>query len=287
MNTLLIKQLNDTQQKMGAYLSLLDLRYRNLCVKSEPLALLPVTVDTGDEQLNLEDVANVSKPNDFQLAIYPNTPNFMQDIIRGVFDAHPEFKLDIRDMNEDRKNQEMEKENQKVQETDQEDTTIEEEGSEFQSSEEEEPDMCDLGLDDVFDEDSPETKYLLYTMPEVNKDRHDFLDNGVKLLHQQCMVRLDAEYAAGQKRLNESEKYSSEKDMAEARQDLKDILDDIKDKADQMLQDKEQEIEEAYLHYLKQHGSIPDDDHSDDEQEQGEFDGAHGFRVSQPQTNHE
>ena len=269
MNTLLIKHINDTQQKMGAYLSLLDLRYRNLCVKAEPLALLPVTINTGHEQLNLEDVANVSKPNEYQLAIYPHTSNYMQDIIRGVFEAHPEFKLDIRDLNEDRKNQEAEKENQKKSQN-------------VTPEDNDEPDMSNLGLDNIFDQDSQETKYLLYKMPEVNKDRHDFLDNGVKALHQQCMVRLDAEYAAGLKKFSEVEMYSSEKDMAEARQDLKDILDDVKDKANQMLLEKQQEIEEAYRHYMEQQAEDPVSNAQQEEQEQDQldYDVSKGFRVS-------
>lgn len=257
MNTLLIKHINDTQQKMGAYLSLLDLRYKNLCVKANPVALLPVTIDTGKEQLNLEDVASVRIPNEYQLAVYPTISNYMQDIIRGVFEAHPEFRLDIKDMNEDRKTQEKD-------------------------SDENGPDMSGLGLDEAIGEDSDETKYLLYKMPEVNKDRHDFLDNGVKALHQQCMVRLDAEYAAGLKKFSEVEMYSSEKDMAEARQDLKDILDDVKDKADQMLLEKQQEIEEAYRHYMEQQTEDPVSNALQEEQEQDQldYDVSKGFRVS-------
>ena len=256
MNTILIKHINDTQQKMGAYLSLLDLRYKNLCVKADPVALLPVTIDTGKEKLNIEDVANVSMPNEYQLAVYPTVPNYMQDIIRGVFDAHPEFKLDIRDMNEERKQQEKNQEN---------------------GSEEEGPDMSGLGLDETFDEDSDETKYLLYTMPKVNKDRRDFLSNGVSALHQQCKVRLDAEYAAGLKRFSEAEMYSSEKDMKEARQDLKDILEDVKDKADQKLQEKQQEIEEAYRHYCEQQVSNLD---TQTPQEQPDYDVSKGYKFS-------
>ena len=265
MNTLLIKHINDTQKKMGAYLSLLDLRFKNLCVKADPVALLPVTVNTGHQELNLEDVANVSMPNEYQLAIFPNIPNYMQDIIRGVFEAHPEFKLEIRDTNEDRKNQE----NSQKEEPDKE------------KLDNEEPDMNSvLGLDDIFDEDSDETKYLLYTMPEVNKDRRDFLNNGVKALHQQCMVRLDGEYAAGLKKFSEVEMYSSEKDMAEARQDLKDILDDVKEKANQKLQEKQQEIEEAYRHYLEKTENPVPNNPQEKEQDQLDYDVTKGFRVS-------
>lgn len=261
MNTILIKHINDTQKKMGAYLSLLDMRYKNLCVKADPVALLPVTIDTGKEQLNIEDVANVSMPNEYQLAVYPTIPNYIQDIIRGVFEAHPEFLLDIKDMNEERKQQEKNQEN---------------------GSEEEGPDLSGLGLDETFDEDSDETKYLLYTMPKVNKDRRDFLNNGVSALHQQCKVRLDAEYAAGLKRFSEAEMYSSEKDMKEARQDLKDILEDVKDKVDQKFQEKQMEIEEAYRHYLEEQTNNPDIQFQKEEeiQEEPDYDVTKGFRFT-------
>lgn len=265
MNSILIKHINDTQKKMGAYLSLLDLRYRNLCVKADPMSLLPVTVNADNEHLNLEDVARVSMPNEFQLAVYPNVPNYVQDIIRGIFEAHPEFRLEMGDMNEDRKRRE-------------------------EAQKEEGPDTSQLGIDDVFDEDSDETKYLLYTMPEVNKDRRDFLDNGVTALHQQCIVRLDAEYAEGLKKLSEAEMYSTPKDMDEARQDMKDILDDVKEKVDKLLDDKQQEIEEAYRHYLENPDNAPAPTpapaapkykpYSDEPEQEPGYDVTKGYRVS-------
>ena len=139
MNTLLIKHINDAQQKMSAYLTLLDLRYRNLCVKADPIALLPVTIDSGDKDLNIEDVANVSVPNEYQLAVFPNEFSYMKDLIRGIFDAHPEFRLEIKDMNEESKEK-------------------------LNNSDEEGPDLSELGLDKLLNQDNDETKYLLYTI---------------------------------------------------------------------------------------------------------------------------
>ena len=92
------------------------------------------------------------------------------------------------------------------------------------------------------------------------------------------MVRLDAEYAAGQKKFNEGERYSSEKDMAEARQDLKDILDDVKDKANQILLEKQQEIEEAYRHYMEQQAEDPDT--LAPQEEQPDYDVSKGIKFS-------
>jgi ribosome recycling factor len=251
MNTLLIKHINDAQQKMSAYLTLLDLRYRNLCVKADPIALLPVTIDSGDKDLNIEDVANVSVPNEYQLAVFPNEFSYMKDLIRGIFDAHPEFRLEIKDMNEESKEK-------------------------LNNSDEEGPDLSELGLDKLLNQDNDETKYLLYTMPEVNKDRRDFLNNGVEALHQQCKVKLDAEYAAGLKRFREAEIFSTEKDMEEARQDLKDLLDDVKVQIDEKLQEKQKEIEEAYLHYLEEQANAstppPSSTSTNDQDEQKDDD---------------
>ena len=127
-------------------------------------------------------------------------------------------------------------------------------------------------------------------MPEVNKDRRDFLDNGVTALHQQCIVRLDAEYAEGLKKLSEAEMYSTPKDMDEARQDMKDILDDVKEKVDKLLDDKQQEIEEAYRHYLENPDNAPAPTpapaapkykpYSDEPEQEPGYDVTKGYRVS-------
>jgi ribosome recycling factor len=68
----------------------------NLCVKAEPTALMPVTVFVAGTEYNLEEVANILKPDDFSFDVYPKNQNNLQDIISGIFDVHPEFKMELK-----------------------------------------------------------------------------------------------------------------------------------------------------------------------------------------------
>lgn len=79
--------------KMSGYLTLLHFRYMNLCVKSEPASLMPVTISFLGEDKNIEDVAQVGQPDDFHLAVVPENKNMTDLIVQSIFLAHPEFKL--------------------------------------------------------------------------------------------------------------------------------------------------------------------------------------------------
>ena len=96
MNNYVITEIDSAQKKMSAYVTLLSYRYMNLCVKAELGALMPVNVYVGDESYNIEDVANVCSPDEFQFAVYPKNENNQQAIIQGVYEAHPEFKMEIK-----------------------------------------------------------------------------------------------------------------------------------------------------------------------------------------------
>ena len=75
---------------------LFNYRMSNLCVKAEPTALMPVTVFVAGTEYNLEEVANILKPDDFSFDVYPKNQNNLQDIISGIFDVHPEFKMELK-----------------------------------------------------------------------------------------------------------------------------------------------------------------------------------------------
>ena len=57
-------KLNSAEKKMGSYMTLLNFRYQNLCVKAEPVALIPVDVHVFDEIMNIEEVAEVAVTDD-------------------------------------------------------------------------------------------------------------------------------------------------------------------------------------------------------------------------------
>jgi ribosome recycling factor len=57
---------------------------------------MPVTVLVADTEYNLEEVANIMRPDDFSFDVYPKNPNNLQEMINGIFDAHPEFKMELK-----------------------------------------------------------------------------------------------------------------------------------------------------------------------------------------------
>ena len=96
MNNYISFETIDLAKKLKGYNMLFNYRMSNLCVKAEPTALMPVTVFVAGTEYNLEDVANILRPDDFSFDVYPKNQNNLQDIITGILDAHPEFKMELK-----------------------------------------------------------------------------------------------------------------------------------------------------------------------------------------------
>lgn len=96
MNNYISFETIDLAKKLKGYNMLFNYRMSNLCVKAEPTALMPVTVFVAGTEYNLEEVANILRPDDFSFDVYPKNQNNLQDIISGIFDVHPEFKMELK-----------------------------------------------------------------------------------------------------------------------------------------------------------------------------------------------
>ena len=57
MNNYIAFEINDFQKKLNGYNMLFNYRMTNLCVKAEPTALMPVTVNVANTEYNLEELA--------------------------------------------------------------------------------------------------------------------------------------------------------------------------------------------------------------------------------------
>lgn len=208
---------------MSGYIGLLSFRYMNLCVKAEIASLLPVIVFIDGQETNIEDVANVNMPNEFQLGVFPKEPSQLPDIIAAIYEAHPEFKMEKK------------------------------------------------STGDTEDESS---QFVLYTMPEVDKDRYDLLMDAVKSLYDECRARLKAIYSEYQARFVELLVKVSPQEAEEAKKALDDLNDKCHDMVIDLLNKKQDEIEEAYLRYLEEK----------EQQKLGEvnnFDYSQGMRLGQ------
>jgi ribosome recycling factor len=205
MNTYIMAEIDSAQKKMSGYIALMNYRFKNLCVKADPISLLPVTVYVGMNEYNMEDVANVNKPNEFQLGVYPKDPDNLQTIMQGIYEAHPEFKIEQKSTKGDQ-------------------ATDDDAGSLF----------------------------LLLTMPEVDNNRRDILNNGVKGLREECQARIDTIYADQKAFFVELLVNSKPEEVEEANKALKEAYKQCTDIVDDLLFNKQDEIEEAYQRYLEE-----------------------------------
>ena len=95
-----------------------------------------------------------------------------------------------------------------------------------------------------------EVPYILATMPEVDDERYDILNEGVKLCYDNCKAKMDAAILKSDTKMAELLAGESEDTI----NDVTDTFDMLKkewnDKRDQTRDEKLQEIEEAYKKWI-------------------------------------
>ena len=88
--------IHELESKLGGYAALLMYRYANLCVKSQPIALLSVVVmDEEQGEMKLEEVAGLMVPDDYHMKLVPFSPHFTFPLCKAIKKEHPEFKQEL------------------------------------------------------------------------------------------------------------------------------------------------------------------------------------------------
>ena len=87
-------------------------------------------------------------------------------------------------------------------------------------------------------------RFLLYEMPEVDKDRRDFLNQAVDSLYDECKARIEA--VTNDQKMTFAEFLASKPEEDKSH-------DDYLEKIQSLLNQKRQEIEEGYQRYLINH----------------------------------
>ena len=97
MKRAIVNQLSMLSEQLKGYVSALNYRYMNLCVKAEEASLLPIEVPIEDELKNLEDVAYAGKKegDDYSLYVIPKLQDDLKEIADAVRASHPEFMQEI------------------------------------------------------------------------------------------------------------------------------------------------------------------------------------------------
>jgi len=221
MNLFFATTVNDAEKKMVGYVTLLNFRYMNLCIKSEPASLLPVNVLFGTEEQNIEELSQIGVPDEFHLAVIPTVDDAIPYIVKGVASAHPEFKLEMKTM----------------------------------------------------EINGEEKKYLLYEMPEVDKNRRDLLNGAIKSLHDEAKVRIDEVKVKTKLSCGDLLK-GSPQDLDEVNKAIDTAHENYIGKINDLLVEKELEIEQGYQRYLKEHDEV-------DIPETNDHDVVFGMRMNQ------
>ncbi len=201
MNNYILFESDQLNRKLHGHVMMLNYRMSNMCIKADPVSLLSVTINLAGSALDFEDVAQASKPDEFTFDVVPKNQNNLQNIIIGVFDMHPEFKMELK-----------------------------------------------VEHDPLTDKD---VTHIMYTMPEVDKDRRKLMIDAVKLFHTECKASIDLEYTQLLARLVEPYLSMKPEEVEEANNKFKETKDNYLKKAQGILDSKLSAIEEGYQRYLE------------------------------------
>ena len=92
MKRALSNQYDQLYEKLKGYVAMMNFRFINLCIKADPVALIPVTVNVEGADKPLEQVAMTAKKDDYRFWIVPKYDEDWDSICRGIAKVHPEFK---------------------------------------------------------------------------------------------------------------------------------------------------------------------------------------------------
>lgn len=101
-------------------------------------------------------------------------------------------------------------------------------------------------------EEGEEYHYLLFTMPEVNKNRRDALLDGVTVLHDQWDVACKEVKAKGAAQLATTMIGQDKDTIDKVNKQLDELYDMYHSMGEKYTEDKKKEIEEGYQRYLKE-----------------------------------
>ena len=101
MRRSIIKEFDQLGESLSNQSAQFAYRMKNLCVKAEEVALLPVEILIEGEFQKLESCATIGKKDDYSFMVFPNYEEDLETMGKGIFRVHPEFKQKIESMQVD------------------------------------------------------------------------------------------------------------------------------------------------------------------------------------------
>jgi hypothetical protein len=95
MNRAAIREFDKMSDSLSTLNAQFAYRLMNLCVKSEPVSLLPILVNSESELQKLEECAQISKDDDYTFKVFANYSSDIPALAQGIFKTHPEFKQEL------------------------------------------------------------------------------------------------------------------------------------------------------------------------------------------------
>ena len=94
----IIREFDKLAEDLSNFTAMFNYRLKDLCVKAEEVALLPVKVLIEGELQSLEKCTTIAKQDDYNFMIFPHYDEDMQALQQGIMAVHPEFKQKIESM---------------------------------------------------------------------------------------------------------------------------------------------------------------------------------------------
>lgn len=223
MNVIADRYQTSLRDKLTMYASLLDFRYKNLCVKTNSEALLPIEVKTKAGDMPLEKVAQVGIMDDEHFLVIPNNQGMMMQVCHAFLMAHPQLKQEVKEL----------------------DFASEDLDPETKS----EIEFNKAMIKDQTGEEMPPVNGLFLTTPEVNDDMKDQLDNAVDGLKKQCEVKFKKEHVDHKSRMALSMGGANPTDIRKANDMLDDMYNNCWKMVEDLTNDTHQDIDEANMRY--------------------------------------
>lgn len=215
MRSAVYSLLREAQQKMSGYAVYMNYQFIHFSVLAEPAALLAVEVEVDSVPMNLEEVADVAIPEDTQFALIPKDQSYLFPICKAVGKVHPDYKIEQKPLNEN-------------------------------SGE-----STDGGPESEEQDSGEEDKYVLCTMPAVNKERRDAGMDYVKTVYDETISKLDMTQTAYTAKIGKLLLNAKTDEIDEAKDELKSLHDKHVEICKGYREEKEQQLDKAYQEYLQ------------------------------------
>ena len=197
--------LNEAQKKMSGFAVYMNYQFIHFSVQAEPAALLSVEVELNSGRMNLEDVADIMLPKDTQFGIIPKSQSYLFPICKAIGMVHPEYKIEQKSMDEE----------------------------EYPSS----------NTDDQSTDEMDNEKYILCTMPEMTKERHDAGMEYVKTIYGETLTKLDTVNTVYGAKIGKALTQPKDNEIEEAKEKLKSMHDEHLEICKSYREEKENQIE--------------------------------------------